>query len=315
MNYTIPLLPLKVSLETPRALKKLSIAHHALAELKDIANNFPDQNTLLSLLLQEEAKDRLPIENIISTYAGAENVISTYSDIENIISTYSPIENIISTYNEHVSSIHTPQRFASGHAKEAHHYALALDQGYSQVKKTGQLTNAHILEMHALIVENTAGFRKFPGTELKKEKTRQTVYVPPQESKQIQALMDNLEQFINDEALSAYDPLIKMAMIHHQILSIHPFYDGNGRIGRMVSVLYLVKQQLLNSPILYLSRYINQNKNAYYNHLQAVRENHAWEEWVLYMLEAIIQTSAHTTHFIQTMDAFMQKPHIQCAAI
>ena len=154
--------------------------------------------------------------------------------------------------------------------------------------------------MHSMIAEDKRGFRKSPGTELKKESTRQTIYIPPQESTHIQALMDNLESYINNDIHCDYDPLIKMAIIHHQFLSIHPFYDGNGRASRMISVLYLVKEQLLNAPILYLSRTINQNKGAYYHHLQAVRENQAWEEWVLYLLETVIQASTQAIRLIES---------------
>ncbi|EFB42777.1 hypothetical protein pah_c002o009 [Parachlamydia acanthamoebae str. Hall's coccus] len=106
--------------------------------------------------------------------------------------------------------------------------------------------------------------------------------------------MNNLEQFINDDTLSDADPLTKMAMIHHQFESIHPFYDGNGRTGRIINILYLVQCELLNAPVLYLSRYINENKSGYYRLLQAVRDHQEWEAWVLYILEGIEQTSRHT---------------------
>lgn len=118
--------------------------------------------------------------------------------------------------------------------------------------------------------------------------------------------MHNLEQFINNEELSDWDPLVKMAVIHHQFESIHPFYDGNGRTGRIINILYLVKQGLLTVPVLYLSRYINQNKAAYYRLLQTVRTDNAWQEWVLYLLEGVEQTSQQTVVLIQGIKELMQ---------
>lgn len=185
-------------------------------------------------------------------------------------------------------------------------YAAALKNGYEKVKKTGLLINNHILEIQQTLDTSRAGYRKLPGTVLKNQQTGEIVYSPPQDESQIQSLMKNLEQFINDDNLSNIDPLIKMGVIHHQFESIHPFYDGNGRAGRIINILYLVKQGLLDTPVLYLSRYINQNKNEYYRLLQAVRDQQAWEEWILYMLEGIEQTSRQTVHLIIEMRDLMQ---------
>jgi Fic family protein len=117
--------------------------------------------------------------------------------------------------------------------------------------------------------------------------------------------MGNLEKFINDTELSDIDPLIKMAIIHHQFESIHPFYDGNGRTGRIVNILYLVKEKLLNLPILYLSRYINQNKANYYRLLQQTRETGEWQPWVLYILDAVEQTALQTSEMVRDIKALM----------
>lgn len=119
--------------------------------------------------------------------------------------------------------------------------------------------------------------------------------------------MNNLEEFINDETLCDWDPLTRMAVIHHQFESIHPFYDGNGRTGRIINIFYLVKEELLSSPVLYLSRYINQNKGEYYRLLQAVRTDQVWEEWLLYILEGVEQTSRQTTTLIKGIKALMQQ--------
>ena len=275
MGYNLPLLPLTFELETRPVLKKLAHAHSALAELKGTAAIVPNQDILINTLSLQEAKDS------------------------------SAIENIITTQDELFKSDLSTNHFCSSAAKEVYNYAAALREGYLEVKKTGLLTNNNILSLHATIERNTAGFRKLPGTELKNEQTGEIVYTPPQDGTQVVKLMNNLEQFINNDYLINLDPLTKMAVIHHQFESIHPFYDGNGRTGRIINVLYLVKFGLLDTPVLYLSRYINQNKGEYYRLLQAVRNQQAWEEWILYMLEAVTQTSHQTIRLIQQIRNLM----------
>lgn len=276
MNYVIPKLPLSIDLETKPVLKKLAKAHQALAELKGVSGVIPNQSILISTLSLQEAKDS------------------------------SAIENIITTHDELYKSDVSAKQFTNFAAKEVYSYATALQNGYEKVKKTGLLVNNHILEIQQALVENSAGFRKIPGTMLKNNQTGEVVYTPPQDESQISTLMNNLELFINNDSLSDMDPLIKMAIIHHQFESIHPFYDGNGRTGRIINILYLVKLGLLETPVLYLSRYINQNKSEYYRLLQAVRDQQEWETWVLYVLEGIEQTSRQTTHLIQGMRDLMQ---------
>jgi len=271
-----PLLPFKIDFETKAILKKLSKAHQALAELKGVTESIPNQSILLNTLSLQEAKDS------------------------------SAIENIITTQDDLYTSNALKKEFASIAAKEVHSYALALRNGYMMVKETGLLTNNSILEIQETLEENKAGFRELPGTALKNTQTGETIYTPPQEPKQILDLMRNLEQFINDDSLSDIDPLTKMAVIHHQFESIHPFYDGNGRTGRIINILYLVKCGLLDTPILYLSRYINQKKGDYYRLLQTVRTENTWEEFILYMLEGIEQTSNQTTHLIRNIKGLMQ---------
>lgn len=174
----------------------------------------------------------------------------------------------------------------------------------SRNKKRWFLTNNNILEIQEIIEENKAWFRKLPWTELKNEKTWETVYTPPQNIEEIKNLMSDFEKFVNDDTLPV-DSLINMALIHHQFESIHPFYDGNGRTWRIINILYLVKNWLLETPILYLSRYINQNKNDYYKLLQKVRDEQAWEEWVLFMLYAIEETSIHTIEIVKSIKTIM----------
>ena len=193
-----------------------------------------------------------------------------------------------------------PEAFANPAAKEVLRYRQALRVGFEQVKNSGLLTANHIIEIQAELERNNAGFRKLPGTALKNG-GGQTIYTPPQEPVEIVALMSDLERFMNDAELFAIDPLIKMALIHHQFESIHPFYDGNGRTGRILNVLYLVKEGLLDIPVLYLSSHIVHTKDDYYRLLQTVREDDRWEDWVLYMLEAVEQTAMQAIITIQAI--------------
>jgi Fic family protein len=137
------------------------------------------------------------------------------------------------------------------------------------------------------------------------------IYTPPQDPEEIKNLMTNLEKFINDRELCNFDPLVKMAIIHYQFESIHPFYDGNGRTGRIINILYLILERLQNLPILYLSNYIIKNKTDYYRLLQEVREKNNWEEWLLFIIKGIDQTAKETialiTHIKELMMSYKQK--------
>jgi len=219
----------------------------------------------------------------------------------------SAIENIVTTHDELFREALPDEATAS--AKEVARYRQALRVGFEAVERTGLLTNNHILSVQAELERHRAGFRKLPGTALKTD-DGVVVYTPPQDPSEIIALMTDLERFINDDGIFLADPLVKMALIHHQFESIHPFYDGNGRTGRIVCVLYLVKQRLLDIPILYLSRQIVRTKPEYYRLLQAVRTSDAWEAWVLYMLTAVEQTARQgiaTIHAIR--DALLDLKH------
>ncbi|MFU8797374.1 MAG: Fic family protein [Gammaproteobacteria bacterium] len=275
--YQIPDLPLPIDIETKAVLKKTKEAARALGELKGVALSMPNQTILISTLSLQEAKDS------------------------------SAIENIITTHDELYRSDVQTQHFTSAAAKEVHMYALALRNGFSQVKKTGLLTNNLIKSIQAKLEGNDAGFRSQCGTVLKNEQTGEIVYTPPQELKQIEAHMQNLERFINENELCDWDSLVKTAIIHHQFESIHPFFDGNGRTGRILNILYLVKQDLLDTPILYLSRYINQNKPEYYRLLQGVRTQGMWEEWIMFLLEGVRQTSYQTIRLIEEIKILMLK--------
>ncbi|HRP22153.1 MAG TPA: Fic family protein [Alicycliphilus sp.] len=153
--------------------------------------------------------------------------------------------------------------------------------GFEQVRASGLPTANHLLQIQGELERNNAGFRKLPGMALLKDGAGQTVYTPPQDPAEIVALMHDLERFLNDPDVLAVDPLIKMALAHHQFESIHPFYDGNGRTGRIVNVLYLVKEGQLDIPVLYLSKHIVRTRADYYRLLQSVRDGNTREDWGL----------------------------------
>ncbi|MBS0302429.1 MAG: Fic family protein, partial [Proteobacteria bacterium] len=186
-------------------------------------------------------------------------------------------------------------------AKEVARYSRALRVGFDAVRTSGLLTGNHIAEIQAALEKNRAGLRKVPGTTLKDGAGR-VVYTPPG-PEQLPRLMSDLERFINDGRRFDADPLVKMALIHHQFESIHPFYDGNGRTGRIVNVLYLVKEGLLDTPVLYLSRAIVRSKADYYHRLQAVREHGHWEAWEEYMLGAVEHTARDGIATVQAIKA------------
>ena len=268
-------LPPNAELETKLVLKKLASAHRYLAELKGIVSSIPNQAILINTLSLQEAKDSSEVENIITTQD--ELYKATVFSSPSI----------------------TPA------TKEVQHYASALKKGFYLVQKKGLILNSDILEIHKELEQNDAGFRKVSGTALKNERTGETIYTPPQNHKEIVSLMSNLEQFINDDSMCDVDPLIKMAVMHIQFESIHPFYDGNGRTGRILNILYLVNKGLLDIPVLYLSRYITQNKPDYYALLQKTRDTNDWEDWICYMLAGVESTARQTITLVQGIKELM----------
>lgn len=271
VDSKLKVLPPKADIETKRILKQLARSHRALAELKGYADTMPNKNILINAVSINEAKDSSEIENIITTHHDLFKAMAQ------------------SSYN-------------SPAAKEVVNYRTALWHGYELVKEKQMLTTNMVVEIQGLIERNRAGIRKLPGTVLLNETTGETVYTPPYGEEEILYLMSNLERYINED-YDNVDSLIKLAVIHYQLESIHPFYDGNGRTGRIVNVLYLVLKELLDSPILYLSKYIIRNKSAYYRLLQEVRTNNNWEEWILYILDGIEQTSEETLLLIKRINS------------
>lgn len=274
-KYIIPTLPLKQDVETKPVLKRVAAAHRRLAELKGVARTIPNEQILINTLTLQEAKDS------------------------------SAIENIITTHDELFKAELFVDQFISQSAKEVQNYANALRKGFELVRRNKILTDNHIVGIQEELEQNKAGYRKLPGTELKNQQTGEIVYRPPQDFDTINSSMQNLSDFINDDSLSDIDHLVKIAIIHHQFESIHPFYDGNGRTGRIINILYLVIKELLDLPVLYLSRFIIQNKGEYYRLLQNVRDNDDWESWVLFMLQGIEETAVQTISLIEQMRNMM----------
>ncbi len=266
-------LPFSDSIETTKVLKKTISANRALAKLNGVAKIIPNQNILINSLVLQEAKDSSEIENIITTHDEL----------------YLASLNIADVTNE---------------AKEVQNYSSALLKGYGLVKDNELLLKKYIVEIQAELEQNDAGVRKQSGTNLKNARTGEVIFTPPQDYETIQNLLSNLESFINEP--NDVDPLVNMAIIHYQFETIHPFYDGNGRTGRIINILYLILKDLLDIPILYLSRYIIQNKSDYYRLLQEVRTEDKMQEWVLYMLDGVEQTSLETIELVENIYALMQ---------
>ena len=266
MSFPLAPLPLPptVQLESVAILKQLARAHRRLAELKGAVTAIPNEAILIDTLGLREAKDS------------------------------STIENIITTEDELFQADVLGGKFESPAAKEVHNYAAALKVGFRHVRKEGIIRLKHILEIQALLIENHAGLRCTPGTVLKNARTGAVVYEPPQDPAEIERLMSNFVEHLNRNEPGDPDPLIRMAILHYQFESIHPFYDGNGRTGRILNLLHLVLHGLLDLPVLYLSSHIVQQKASYYNGLQAIREAGDWEGWILFILEAVEVTASET---------------------
>jgi len=274
-NFELQKLPPRQDIETKLVLRALNNASRALAELKGEAKTIPNEIILINTLGLQEAKDSSAIENIVTT--NDELFLADVADT---------IENIAT--------------------KEVQNYSKALKQGFELVRKHHLLTSNNIVEIHGELEPNKKGFRKLPGTALKNS-AGETVYTPPQHYDTIVDLMSNLELYINDSDLHDIDPLLKMPLIHYQFESIHPFYDGNGRTGRIINILYLVQQQLLDIPVLYLSKYIIQNKAEYYRHLQNIRTNNDYENWLIWLLNGVTETSKSTIELIQKIKLLMEQ--------
>lgn len=274
--YHLPSMPPAGDLESREVLKACAIAHRRLAEVKGRAHAIPNQSILIDTLALQEAKAS------------------------------SEIENIVTTHDELFQADLRAYASEAGPAKEVALYREALKHGYARsAASSGLIPNNLVIEMFQILKGSHEGFRSVPGTALRNEQSGEIVYVPPQTQGQIITAMADLEAFINDDSRSDLDPLVKMAIIHHQFESIHPFSDGNGRVGRILNVLYLTRTGLLEIPILYLSRAINGSKPTYYRLLQQVRDTGQWEPWLLYMLNAVTETAGTTLELIEGIRILM----------
>ncbi|MGD9554798.1 MAG: Fic family protein [Arcobacteraceae bacterium] len=267
-------LPSAQLIETTKVLKKAISANRTLANLNGVARIIPNSAILINSLVLQEAKDSSAIENIITTH---DELYRANLDIESV----------------------------TNEAKEVQNYKDALLRGFALIKDTKLLLKKHIVEIQGVLEQNDAGVRKQAGTNLKNALTGEVIYTPPQDYETIQELLTNLENYINEP--NDIDPLVNMAIIHHQFESIHPFYDGNGRTGRIINILYLILKDLLDIPVLYLSRYIITHKADYYRLLQEVRTQDKWEDWILYMLDAVEKTSLETIELINNISNLMIK--------
>ena len=259
----LPFLPPdRDKVETVKILRQLVKASVALAELKGSAKILPNPEILLNAVILKEAR--------------------ASSEIENVITTQDKLYQALSTKDSQVDSA----------TKEVLRYREAMLYGFRFIKKKGFLTINTIIELQKILEENNAGIRKLPGTALRNASSGKVIYTPPNNLDTINRLLSNFEKYINEQ--DDISPLIKMAIQHYQFESIHPFYDGNGRTGRILNILHVIINNLLDAPILYLSAYIINNKTDYYRLLQEIRTKNNWEAWILFILKGIEQTANET---------------------
>ena len=258
----LPFLPPKADVETKPVLKKALRAGRALAELKGLGETIPNQSILINSIVLQEAKASSEIENVITTN-----------------------DALFRAFTARTSKIDPA-------TKEVLQYREALWEGYQELKQRQVLSTNLFVRVVCTIKKNEAGIRRVPGTAIVNAATGQIIYTPPEGEAVIRDKLKNLEEYIHSEDI--IDPLIKMAIIHYQFEAIHPFLDGNGRTGRIISILFLVFRELLDLPVLYLSKYIIEHKNDYYRLLREVTEESLWEPWILYMLDAVEQTALFT---------------------
>lgn len=267
-----------VNIETVEIMREVAKANRRIAELKGYSEIVPNKNILINAIAINEAKES------------------------------SEIENIITTHDELFQSL-ANRNYSSGSAKEVLNCKDALWRGISLIRENGILTTNMIVEIQSIIEENNAGIRTQAGTVLMNDKTGEIVYRPPGTEKELSNLLWNLEQFINID--DDIDPLIKLAIIHYQFESIHPFYDGNGRTGRIINELYLVMKDLLDSPILYLSKYVLETKSTYYMLLNEVHTHGNWEAWIIYILKGIQDTSERSLQILKELNQLIEKTSIE----
>lgn len=267
--------PKREQVETIAVLRQTNKAATALAELKGIARTIPNQSMLINAIVLQEAKGS------------------------------SEIENIITTQDELYKALTVNKSTISAETKEVVNYRTALFYGFNLLENQGFLRVNDIVGIQQELIDNTAGIRSTPGTVLKNDKTGEVVYTPPQDRQEILDLLSNFIIHFNQNE-SNLSPLINLAILHYQFESIHPFYDGNGRAGRILNILYLIFNKLIEIPILYLSSYIIENKADYYRLLSQTNKTGDWEEWILFMLKAVEITSLQTIEKINKISLLLE---------
>lgn len=266
-NNDLPHLPPEMNLDSVSILRACIPARAALAELKQAGQLLPDQGLLINLLPLLEAKDSSEIENIVTT-------------------------------TDKLFQFASEDSLADPMTKEALRYRTALNNGYQELAAKPLCTNTAI-EICSTIKGIYMDVRKVPGTTLANQHTGDVIYTPPVGEEVLRNLLANWECFLHQD--DGIDPLIKMAVAHYQFEAIHPFLDGNGRTGRVLNILYLIEADLLTLPILYLSRFIVQNKQDYYLLLNTVTRTGDWEDWIIYMLKGVEETAIWTTQKIESV--------------
>ncbi|MEO6882542.1 MAG: Fic family protein [Bacteroidia bacterium] len=272
----LPLLPpVTAEVETVKILRQLVKSSIALAELKGSSKILPNPEILLNAVILKEAR--------------------ASSEIENVITTQDKLYEALSSKGSKTDSA----------TKEVLRYRVAMLYGFHFIKKKGYLSSNAIIEIQKRLEENNAGIRNLTGTALRNAVTGKIIYTPPDNLESINRLMTNLEKYLNEK--DEISVLIKMAVQHYQFESIHPFYDGNGRTGRIINILYLIMNGMLETPVLYLSAYIIANKADYYRLLQEVRTKNNWEAWVLYILKGVEKTANETIEHVNEISRLFIK--------
>lgn len=271
----LPLIPPKADMETKAVLKKTVTAGRALAELKGVGETIPNQAMLINTIVLREAQSSSEIENVVTT-----------------------TDALFKAFTAKTNNIDPA-------TKEVLRYREALWEGFNTLKKRPVLSTNVFIKLFWTIKQNKAGIRNLPGIEIANSATGEIIYTPPEGEQLIRDKLKNLEDYIHAE--DKVDPLIKLAIIHYQFEAIHPFFDGNGRAGRILNILFLVYKDLLDLPVLYLSKYIIENKSDYYRLLRNVTEKEKWESWILFMLDAVEQTSVYTRDKIISIRSLLEK--------
>lgn len=274
ISNSLAFLPPKIDCETPALVQQLRKTSRVLHELKEDLNKIPNAYIFLETISLQDAKDSNEIENIL-------------------------------TINDTIFREQSSNTTISPNASDTINDNTALKYGFECIKKTGLLTVNTIKKMQSIISLNSS-MRDIPGTTLQNPVNSHAVYVPPQNIVDIEKLLGNLENYINNNHFHNIHSLIKLAIIHYQFESIYPFYDGNGRTGRLLNILYLVQQGLLDMPVLYLNSYILKYKNDYYRLLDEVRTKNNWEEWIIWLLKGLEQTSVKTIAVVEKIKNLME---------